>query len=449
MLYEKRKVPEMKKNGKREVSRREFLKGASAAAAAFSFPYFVPSSALGKAGTVSPSNRIVMGAIGVGGMGTGDLRGFLSKSEVQMVAVCDVDRSHCENAKKITDKRYGNNDCKIYGDYREMLANEKLDAVQHALPDQWHGVVSVACARAGLDIYGQKPLSRTVKEGRAICDAVERYGIIWQTGSWQRSVYNFYRACELVRNNRIGKIKYVEVGLPDGHKYYPYKFIPVPKGLNWDMWLGPAPWRRYSDFGRGSCHFDWRWIMDYSGGQLTDWAGHHIDIAHWGLGFDRIGPVEVEGKGEYPGDGLYDTPYAYDIHCVYPNGLKMRIANQSKLPMGMGPVWYGDKGWIHVSRRGLWASDPKILKETIGPNDIHLYRSTDHKQNFLDCVKSRKETITPARIAHNSIRVALIGEIAMRMGRKLHFDPDKEVFVGDDQANQLLARGMRSPWTCG
>ena len=186
--------------------------------------------------------------------------------------------------------------------------------------------------------------------------------------------------------------------------------------------------------------------MDYSGGQLTDWAGHHIDIAHWGLGLEYTGPVEIEGRGVYPRDGLYDVPIAYKFTCKYTNGPEMIVANQSRQPKGMGAAWYGEKGWIHVRRGGLWAEPESILKEVIGPSEIHLYKSDDHKQNFLDCVKSRQQPIAPAEVAHRSISVALLGEIAMLTERKLKWDPEKEVFLNDEQANKMLSRPMRSPW---
>jgi len=427
-----------------KIDRRVFLKGA---AAAVGFPYIVSSSALGKAGTIAPSNRIVMGAIGTGSMGKGDLNGFLNKQEVQVVGVCDVDSVYVEEARRMVNEKYGNKDCVVYGDYRELIGRGDLDAVMHAMPDHWHAKVSVACARAGLDIHGQKPLARTIKGGRAICDAVDKYGIIWQTGSWQRSVANFHRAAELVRNGRIGKVKYVEVGLPDGKESSPnYPVKAVPDNLNYEMWLGPAPWREYTGFGRGSVHWDWRWVMDYSGGHLTDWAGHHVDIAHWGLGLDRTGPIQIEGRGEYPKDGTYDTPYAYKFKCTYANGVEIVVANNRQQPHGMGTCWYGEKGWIHVNRGGLWAERGSVLKEVIGPNETRLYKSVDHLQNFLDCVKDRKETITPAEIAHRSISVGLLGEIAMLTGRKLKWDPEKEEFIGDELANRYLSRPSRAPW---
>jgi len=434
-------------NTRERITRRSFLKKTTGlAAGAIAFPYVVSSSALGKAGAIAPSNRIVMGAIGVGSMGIGDMRGFLNKREVQMVAVCDVDRNHSDRAKKIVDDKYENSDCKTYLDFRELLDRGDLDAVQLALPDQWHAIPAIAAARAGLDIHAQKPLARTIYEGRAICNAVKRYGIVWQTGSQQRSDHKFHRACELVRNGRIGKVHKVEVGLPDGKAGQIKPPIPVPESLNWNFWLGPAPWRPYTDFGRGTCHWDWRWIMDYSGGQLTDWAGHHIDIAHWGLGLEYTGPLEIEGRGVYPRDGLYDVPVAYKFTCKYANGLEMIVANQKQQPKGMGAAWYGEKGWIHVNRGGLWAEPGSILKEVIGPNEVHLYESRDHKQNFLDCVKTRQQTIAPAEVGHRSISVGLLGEIAMLTERKLKWDPEKEYFLNDEQANRMLSRPMRSPW---
>jgi predicted dehydrogenase len=428
----------------KNINRRQFVrKTVGTAVGLVGLPYFVPSSVFGKSGVISPSNRIVMGAIGVGSMGQGDLQEFVHNNEVQMVAVCDVDRGHREQAKAIVDKKYGNGDCKTYLDFRELLGRGDLDAVQLALPDQWHGIIAVAAARAGLDIFGQKPLARTIHESRAIVEAVKRYNCVWQTGSQQRSDDIFHHSCELVRNGRIGKVRRVEVGLPDGHASSETKGVmPVPDGLDWDFWLGPAPKVPY----RGVCHWDWRWIMDYSGGQLTDWAGHHIDIAKWGLGLERSGPVEIEGVGQYPQEGIYNAPYAYKFTCKYADGLEMIVANGSQQPKGGGATWYGEKGWINVDRSGIKAEPESVIHEIIGPNEIRLYKSRDHKQNFLDCIKTRQETVAPAEIAHRSISVALLGEIAMLTGRKLKWDPEKEQFINDPGANRMLSRPMRSPW---
>ena len=423
------------------INRRHFLKRATGiTAGALTFPYIVSSSALGRDGSVAPSNRIVMGCIGVGSMGSGDMRGFLGKKEVQVVAVCDIDRGKRDNAKKSVDGRYKNSDCKTYLDFRDIIYRDDINALMLALPDHWHSIPAVMGARAGKDIHAQKPLARTIREGRAICDAVKRYGRVWQTGSQQRSEKNFHRACELIRNGRIGKVYKVEVGLPTGGSSDNKPVQPVPDGVDWDFWLGPAPWVPY----RGIMHWNWRWMMDYSGGQLTDWAGHHIDIAHWGLDLERTGPVEIEGKGEYPKDGIYDVPMTYKFTCKYANGIVMTVANNKQIPQGT--KWTGDKGWVYVKRGKLDADPKSVLDEVIGPNEIHLYESRDHKQNFLDCVKNRKETIAPAEVGHRSISVGLLGEIAMLTEEKLKWDPDKELFINNERANRYLSRPMRSPW---
>jgi predicted dehydrogenase len=429
------------------INRRRFLKkSAGVAIGAVAFPYVVPASVLGSNASIAPSNRITMGCIGMGSQGTGNMKGFLGKNEVRIIAVCDVDKRHLNWAKSMVDGRYQNKDCKMYVDFRDLIARKDIDALSLALPDHWHSIPVLMAARAGKDMYGEKPLARTIYEGKIMVKAVQRYGVIWQTGSWQRSVYDFRRASELVRNGRIGKVNKVEVGLPTGGGSGNHPVRPVPENLDWNFWLGPALWRPYQPFGRDGPHWNWRWIMDYSGGQLTDWAGHHVDIAHWALGLDYTGPVEIEGKGLYPRDGTFDVPTQYKFTCKYANGLTLTVANDRQQPMGMGTVWYGEKGWIHVKRGLLEASDERILKEVIGPNEIKLYRSDDHQQNFLNCVRSRKETVAPIEIAHRSISVGLLGEIAMLLGRKLRWDPDKEQFVNDDIANRMLRRSMRSPW---
>ncbi len=421
---------------KRGVSRRRFL---GTAAGAVAFPYIVPSSVFGAG---APSGKITMGCIGVGSQGSGNMNGFLNKGDARVLAVCDVDKGHRDGAKKRVDEKYGNSDCAAYHDFRELIARDDIDALSLAVPDHWHSIPVIMAARAGKDMYGEKPLARTIAEGKRMVEAVHRYDRIWQTGSWQRSQGNFHHACELVRNGRIGKVTRVEVGLPTGGGGEVKAVQPVPENLDWDFWLGPAPWVPF----RGVSHWDWRWIMDYSGGQLTDWAGHHIDIAHWGLGLDETGPVEIEGQGVYPKDGIYDVPTEYKFTCKYANGIEMVVANDQQVPKGMGTVWYGEKGWVHVDR-GRQATNPaELWNEKIGPGEMRLYESRDHQQNFLDCVKSRQKTIAPIEVAHRSISVGLLGEIAMRLERKLHWNPDKEEFVNDPEANRMLSRPMRAPW---
>ena len=429
-------------------TRRNFLKqSAAVATGALILPQIIPSTALGKGGKLPPSDRIVMGAIGTGSQGRSNMRDFLElKNVVLFVALCDVDANNLQKAKSIADAGNKNQDCRTYGDFREFLEKEKLDAVAIALPDHWHGIIYSAAAEKKLHVYGEKPICRTIHDGQTIVKAVQKNNIIWQTGSWQRSQSNFHRGAELAINGRIGKINFVEAGLPNGGKGIgtppPQE---VPAELNWEMWLGPAPKVPY----RGVSHWNWRWILDYSGGQLTDWAGHHIDIANWGAGLEHTGPVEIVGEGVYPRDGIYNVPVEYDFRCKYANGIEMRVANESHLAKGSGTTWYGDKGWIHVNRGNtLTASDPKILEEVIGENEIHLIKSDNHWQNFVDCVrKGDKKTIAPIEVAYRAISVALLGEIAMRTGQKIQWDPEKEVIIGNPMASRLLSRPYRQPWS--
>ncbi len=434
----------------RNLGRRQFLRGAASASALCAFPAIIPASARGADGHVAPSNRIVMGAIGAGSKGTGDIRAFLGQPEVQYVAVCDVDKAYRERAKRLIEDKQGAGVCATYLDYRDLIARGDLDAVHTALPDHWHAMPAVAAARAGLDIYGQKPLARSIGDGRAICDAVRRYGSVWQTGSQQRSDARFRFACELVRNGRLGKILKTEVYLPNGHgnnggvqgQDTP---IPPPAGLDYDRWLGPAPEAPYT---RTRLHYNWRWIMDYSGGQLTDWSGHHIDIAHWGLGLSETGPVTISGKAAYPAQSaIWNTPTSYRIKLTYASGDTIYVASRDFGPNGgIGVTWHGEEGRLYVTRGRIEADPSHILNEVIGPDEIHLYRSANHYRNFLDCVKSRKATICPAETGHRSISAGLLGEIAMLTGRTLHWDPAKEEFLNDPAAAALLGRSYREPW---
>jgi len=455
------------------MSRRGFLKrAAGAAVGGIAFPYIVPSSALGKDGAVAPSNRITMGCIGMGGQGIFIMRGFLQLPEVQVVAVCDVNKETGgyvgsgfgkswgsgqggrEPAKRIVEEFYASETaagkykgCATYADFRELLGRNDIDTVMTAPPDHWHGIIGAAAARAGKDVYAEKPLAYTVVEGRAICEAVKKCGVVWQSGSQQRSDRNFRFACELVRNGRIGKVQTVKVTLYGVNRVINptdpnlFKQMPVPEGFDYNMWLGPAPWAPYCP---GRCLFNFRWISDYAGGQITDWAGHHIDIAQWGMGVENSGPVEIEGKGEFPKDGLYDTVENYNFTCKYAQGFTMIVES---LPASYGGVRFeGSDGWIFVGRGKLEAEPKSILSTILGPNDIHLYKSENHLQNFIDCVRTRSETIVPAETGQRAITTGLLVIIAMKLGRKLQWDPAKERFVNDAQADRLLSRPMRSPW---
>jgi len=428
--------------GKNAIDRREFLKRTGAlAAGAVAFPYVVRSSALGMAGGLSPSNRITMGAIGVGGMGTGDLRGFLGKKEVQMLAVCDVDKRHRDRAKNIVDAKYGTKDCDAYNDFREIIARKDIDSVMIATVDQWHAIPAVMAAKAGKDIHAQKPLAYNIAEGRAIVDAVKKHGVVWQTGSQQRSDRRFRFACELVRNGCIGKVHTVKVGLPNRNSVRGGSTDPCdpPEGFDYNMWLGPAPWVPYNP---SRCHWNFRWIKDYAGGQITDWAGHHCDIAQWGMNTEHTAPVEIEGTGIWPKSLLFNTVEDYRFVCKYKEGFTMIVAG----PLPQGVRFEGEKGWVFVNRGQIDAEPKSLLKTEFGPNDIHLYRSNDHQQNFLDCVKTRKKTVAPADVAHHSIMIGHLGVIAITLERKIYWDPEKERFINDAGANDMLSRQMRGPW---
>lgn len=430
------------------MKRREFLKSAPLAAAATAgFPSIVKASALGLAGRPPASDRIVMAGIGFGMMGIPNMQAFLEKDEVQWVAVCDLDKAHLEEARKIVDDHAGRPVCAVYHDFRELFARRDLDAVSIAVPDHWHAILAISAARAGLDVYGEKPLTHNLREGRALCEAVKRYGRIWQTGSWQRSVENFHRACELVRNGRIGKVSRVEVGLPEGHYDFAGTFgqeavtLP-PAGFDYDFWIGPAPWVPYR---QAAIHMNWRWNMDFGGGQLMDWVGHHLDIAHWGLGFDGTGPIEIEAAGEYPERGIYNSPVRYQVAGAYADGTSLVMAGGHP-EIWSGTKWIGERGWIWVDR-GEFQTEPAGLKnEEIGPDEIRLTKSRDHYQNFLDSVRSRAATIAPCETAHRSASVGHLSVAAMTLGRKIRWDPGTETVVGDPDAERLLGHSYRKPW---
>jgi predicted dehydrogenase len=430
----------------KRTTRRTFVKrSAAAAAGVFAFPVIIPSSALGMGGRTAPSNRVVIGSIGTGSQGMSNMRDFLKlKDAVQFVAVCDVDSVRLLKAKETVDAANKNTDCRTYSDYREFLEKEKLDAVSLALPDHWHGIIYTEVANKKFNVYGEKPICRTIDDGKTIVAAVRKNNIVWQTGCWQRSQAHFRKGAELVRNGRIGKISYIEVGLPDGGRGIGTPpVMDVPPELNWEMWLGPAPKVPY----RGVCHWNWRWILDYSGGQMTDWAGHHIDIANWGAGLEYTGPVEVSGTGVYPPEGIYNAPVEYDFLCKFANGIGMRVANSSRLPHGMGTTWHGDLGWIHTDRGNiLTASDPKILDEVIGENEIHLYKSENHWLNFIEGVQTGAPTIAPIEPGYRAICTGLLGEIAMTTGDTIRWDPEKEMILENPRAERLLSRPYRKPW---
>jgi len=428
----------------RPISRRQFLKGGAAASVIVPTGSMcsrvVSASVLGADGFSAPSNRITMGSIGVGGMGTNNLKGFLNKDGVQIVAVCDVDKSHRDAAKQIVDEHYGNTDCASYNDFREVTRRDDIDAVVIAPPDHWHVVPAIDAAKHGKDAYVEKPLTLTIEEGRALSNAVTRYGRVLQTGSQQRSDSRFRRACELVRNGRIGRVHTVRVEIPGNNRKCEPTWTPepVPAGFDYDFWLGQAPRAPYHP---QRCHYQFRFILDYSGGQVTNWGAHFLDIAQWGLGMDDSGPVEITGSGEFPTSGLFTTATKVDFECTYANGVRL-VCTTGKT----GTRFEGTDGWVFVNRSTLDTEPTWLENETIGPGEIHLYKSSDHRQNFLDCVRTRRRPIADVEIGHRSATVCHLGNIAMLLGRKLRWDPTVERFIDDPEADQMIGRTMRTPW---
>ncbi len=427
------------------------------------FPEVVPASALGRDGKIAPSSRITVGMIGMGNQGLNDVRDFLNDERVQVVAICDVNRegpgywnggvAGRETGRRLVEEKYARETasgtykgCDTYNDFRDLLAREDIDAVEIVTPDHWHALMTLEAAKAGKDIYCQKPLSLTVADGRAMCDAVKKYGRVFQTGSQQRSDSHFRHACELVRNGRIGKLHTVRCGLPPGRPDIGKtgdrkKPEPIPEGFDYDLWLGPAPDAPYAP---ARCHVNFRWIFDYSGGHLTDWGGHHPDCAQWGMGMDNSGPIAIRNaKGVFPPDELWNTATEYYFEAVYANGVTLIISSKER----GGVTWEGTDGWIWANRGHHEASSEEILESEIGPDEIHLYKSDDHFRNFIDCVISREEPVAPVEAAHRSITVCHLGNIAMRLGRdSLQWDPETEQIPDDPEANAMLQREYRAPW---
>lgn len=429
----------MKINGR--VDRRTLLQGATGAA----LLSIVPASAMGRTpGRVAPGNRITIGCIGVGGMGSGNMGAFLNQPDTQVVAVCDVDKNRLNDAKNRVDGHYNNKDCAAYADFRELLARKDIDVISLATPDHWHAIPAIMAMNSGKDVYGEKPISHCLMEGRQMADAQKKNGRIWQTGSWQRSTSNFYQACELVRNGRLGKVVRVEVGLPTGGPCGKQEFKNPPPELDYEFWVGPSRMHPYCD---QRTHYQWRWQLDYGGGQMMDWIGHHGDIAHWGMGWDETGPLEIEGVGEFPTEGIWDAATTYYNTCKYKGGVEVIVANGGNKGIQGGTKWIGENGnWIWVDRGGLDANPKSLLQEKISPDEIHLIQSTDHHRNFLNSVKTRQPTITPAETAHRSASLGHLCQIAMLTGRKIRWNPETETIADDPGASRLLCTPMRAPW---
>ncbi|OHB82757.1 MAG: hypothetical protein A2V98_21260 [Planctomycetes bacterium RBG_16_64_12] len=433
-----------------KMNRRRFL-SRTARVAALAVPVVIPASALGRAGRIAPSQRIVMGSIGVGTMGSADMHAFMSIPEAQVVAACDVKSTMRDRAKQAVDAHYGNADCAVYNDFRELLARDDIDAVSIATLDSWHVVHALAAVRAGKDLYVEKPLGMSIQQIKVLRNVVHRYGRVFQFGTQQRSSPEFRQACEIARNGRLGKIHTIKVGVHAGAAersgLKTYTPEPVPDGLDYDLWLGPAPWAPYTTARLVYPH--WFHISDYSLGYVSGWGIHHIDIAQWGGGTELTGPVEIEGSATFPyDDALCDNPLSWDTRMKYASGVDLIFTGAGPGFTGVrhGITFEGPDGWVWVNRGAIEAEPKSLLEDPFGPDDLRLPVSNFHQGNFLECVRTREKTIANIDVAVRSDTVCQLAWCAFQLRRKLRWDPEEEVFVNDPDANQRLIRPLRAPW---
>lgn len=431
--------------------RREFLKSGIVAAGAVALPrWFVEETAAeGFEEARSPNERARILLVGCGGMGKGDAKNATRFGDI--VAVCDVDANRAEATKAELKAE------RTFGDFRTALDEKRIDVVINATPDHWHTLINLAALRAGKDIYSEKPLTLTIDEGKKLVSVVRETKRILQTGSQQRSDARFRLACELVRNHRLGKLQRIITTLPAGPVGGPFRSKDIPAGLDWDFWLGQAPKVEYVP---ERCHMTFRFWLDYSGGTITDWGAHHNDIAQWANGTERSGPITVQGEVlASPIAGGYETPPLYQVEYTYANGVSLTcktVAHESfygqptrELKPGderNGVRFEGQDGWIFVTRGHIEASNPELLSAELPADAERLYVSNDHMGNFFECVRTREAPICEAEIGHRSVSVCHLGSIALRTGRKLLWNPERERFVDDADADRYLAREMRAPW---
>jgi predicted dehydrogenase len=441
-------------SNKKLIKRRGFLKGTAAACTGvLSFPYIIQSSALGKGETPAASERITVGCIGVGPQGNWVMGNFLAQNDVVVSAVCDVKSNVLEQTVNRVNDHYQNKDCKGYSDFRKLLARDDIDAVLIATPDHWHVPVAIAAAKAKKDMYLEKPMGLSMEQDQALRDAVKRYGRIFQFGTQQRSSWQFLKACELALNGYIGELKEINVwcwGSSSGGDPTP---VPVPEWLDYDMWLGPAPFTPYT---KDRCSNElWWFISDYALGWIAGWGVHPLDIALWGGADKADGDFEIEGKGTFPTEGVCDTAMNWDLVLRYDSGVVMNYTGwpcregwqerYGKIE-GYGTVFEGTEGWVHVDRSRIQAKPDKLVKVEFGPKDKRLYLSSGHVRNFVDCIKSRNKTVCDVETAVKADILCQVSNIATRLGSKLRWDSKKERFVDNEAANRMLSCSMGSPW---
>jgi predicted dehydrogenase len=428
----------------RGLSRRRFL---ATAAAAFATPYVVPARVLAEEGK-GPNSRICLGFIGVGGRGSDHVQTCVGRGDAQILAVCDPYKGKREGLKKLVEDRYARKKdlgaykgCDAYSDFREVVARPDLDAVFIASPEHWHALHTLAAVRAGKDVYCEKAMTLTVAEGRVVCETVRRYGRVVQIGMQQRSWDIFRFACELVRNGYIGKLQTVEVAVPGGRSLPNAPAKPAPPDIDYDLWLGPCPWKPYTD---QLCSYNWYFVFDHCVGWIQSWGIHYLDVAQWGAPSLCTKPLEVEGSAVFPTDGPANTSINWKVHVTTADGLRMTYMDESQGKHGVR--FEGDKGTVFVNRGGLWTEPTSLKKVTIKPDEEHLYDARDHHQCFFDCVRSRRDPSAPVEVGHSGNVLAIVSDTATRLGHKVQWDWTTEQFVKDDAANRFLGRAMRSPW---
>ncbi|MGA2500853.1 MAG: Gfo/Idh/MocA family oxidoreductase [Tepidisphaeraceae bacterium] len=429
------------------TTRRNLMKAILATSTA---PLFIPADVFGQN---APSSRINIGLIGAGNInGNYHAPTLLGCNDCSIVGIADPVVERRTSLTDRVNKHYAKNICTPHHDFRELIARPEIDAVCIGTPDHWHAIMAITAMKAGKDVYCEKPMMHTIAEGRAMADTAAAYGRVFQTGLQQRSDKFFRFACELVRNQRIGRLLRVKVGVPGingGIKTgVNFPTTPVPEGFDYDLWQGPAAVRPFSpervERGDRACY--WYYISDYTIGFLSGWGVHHVDIAQWGMGADLSGPTEIHcSAANIPADGLIDDAVSWHATLLYPGGIPVSFSSNGA-PNPMGIRFEGDQGWVFVDRGRLDAEPKSLLKSTILPGEIHLYESPEHHRNFLDCIRSRRPTIVDAESGHRATTACNLVDIAARLGRELQWDPKKEQFVNDETANRMLSKTCRAPW---
>ncbi|NLX97864.1 MAG: Gfo/Idh/MocA family oxidoreductase [Rhodopirellula sp.] len=440
---------------RRRHSRRRFLAGAAAVVAS---PMVVSASTLGRAGQVAPSQRITIGMFGVGNRGSSSLRAMFPLPDHQVVAIADCRRDRALLAQDLVQKHYAERlgsesyrGCQIYDDFLEVLQRDEIDAIWGCVPDHWHGVVYSRAIEAGKDLYGEKPITRWIADGIKVRDAVRRYGCVFQTGTQQRSDPKFRHACNLARNGYLGKVHTIYVGAPGGRAYPAVPPCEPPEGFDYDRWTGPAP---FIPFDKQRCEWLAMYMIShYCAGFITNWGVHHLDIAGWGCPEVFAKPFEIEGSGVLPAEGMTDTWISWQTELRWASGLKMSYTNSDN-PNKQGCKFAGDEGWVHVNRAGISAEPASLLDVKLKADDKPLHASpeysnpyTGHTADLFRSMRTRQDPVSPVEEGHAASTLGNVADIALRLGRKLKWDPAHDQFVGDDEANTMLSRAARSPWT--